>query len=540
MMARAMTTVGTRRAGRPALFLPAHVGPYDPRRPVGAGGPAPAPGPGLEYQSPGSLPNVPYEAAKRMGLGSLGATTLINEGVTGVKTGVATAGIATSIGTSVAGAIGAGAAAGSVVPIIGTAIGAVVGLLASGVLNHKTDPEVANFNQAMALYKQNPQSVLNIADKYLVLAGLFDLQPSQIKGNIPIYKKYGRMGEQRFVTDMCNLIYQAAQTGRITSSDTIQTVMSRIVQPWIDGFGYGQMNDSNTDMINLIILGMIADYVTGNQRAWFAVGGDNPFTNLPKFALPPPPAPPVPPPPVAALPPPVPVQPPPVAQTSQPVVAGPTIPAGYQVLSPNAYNGGPLYVLSTDAAKPGTTIPTFAVINNALAQVGTFQTAGQAAAVAPAVKVSAPPSATNVPAGFTVVGQDAAGNPVFSNSQGVLYSWNGTGMQQFTGALAGNSSQAAQMQAAIQNALAQGYSSAQAAQAAIAQQQAAGQAVPAPIQAQVADQAATTAAAPTVQTAGIGGGLTGTTGLIFGGLALIGLMFSMARPANQPKGRRGA
>jgi hypothetical protein len=218
------------------------------------------------------------------GFGLFGGTGL-NQGVTGLKTGVTSAGIATSIGGGAASALGF-AAAGSVVPVIGTAIGLIVGIIASGVFNRKKDKEDANFQQAMAIERQNPSGVYDIGNKYLVLAGLFDLHPDQIKGNIPIYKKYGRKGEQRFVTDMMTLIYQAGQTGQITANDTPQSVFSRIVQPWIDGFGYGPMVDSNTDMINRILLGMTAEYVMGGQNQWYAVGGQYPFTSLPKFALP--------------------------------------------------------------------------------------------------------------------------------------------------------------------------------------------------------------------------------------------------------------
>lgn len=219
------------------------------------------------------------------GFGLFGGTGL-NQGVTGLKAGTTAASVGTAVGGGIATAIGAGAAAGSVVPIIGTAIGAIVGLIASGVFNRKKDKEDANFQQAMAIERQNPSGVYDIGNKYLVLAGLFDLHPDQIKGNIPIYKKYGRMGEQKFVTDMMTLIYQAAQSGQITANDTPQSVFARIVQPWIDGFGYGPMTDSNADMINRILLGMTAEYVMGGQGQWYAVGGQYPFTSLPKFALP--------------------------------------------------------------------------------------------------------------------------------------------------------------------------------------------------------------------------------------------------------------
>lgn len=189
--------------------------------------------------------------------------------------------------TSVISAVAGMATAGSFVPVIGTAIGAIIGLVASGVFNHRVDPEVGNFDNAVALYHQNPQSVLNIADKYLVLAGLFDLEPSQIKGNIPMYRKYGRMGEFAFVSDMANLIYQAAQNGRITNNDTVQTVFNNVVQPWIASWGLGAMQDANGDMINLIILGLVAEYITGLWKTrWYARAGDMPAWHIPDFALP--------------------------------------------------------------------------------------------------------------------------------------------------------------------------------------------------------------------------------------------------------------
>lgn len=234
--------------------------------------------PGTQGLGHYNLPRFGNLGASQLASGTVGAAS-------GAVQGSAVATVVVGV-TSALGGAAAGAAAGSVVPIIGTAIGAIVGLVASGALNKKKDPEDANFQQASQMYLQNPLSVLNIADKYLVLAGLFDLTSSQIKGNIPIYKKYGRMGEQRFVTDMMTLIHDAAAQGKITPQDTPETVMTRIVQPWIDSWGYGQMVDSNAGMINMILMGMIAEYASDQQTSWLAVGGDYPFGNLPKLIVP--------------------------------------------------------------------------------------------------------------------------------------------------------------------------------------------------------------------------------------------------------------
>lgn len=563
MMARTMSSAGNRALGR---------NPYS-----GAGGRAPAPGPGLTYQAPDALPIVPYEAAKRMQLGALG---------------LATSGPPVGAGAGAGAAIGAsqGASYGSVAGPIGTAIGAVIGAIGGAIAGsiNKKDPEQYNFDQAVALWQQNPDNVYAIGNKYLPLAGLFDLNLKN--PHIPIYLKYGHMGEFRFVNDLVNLVYTAAQQGRITASDTPLTIMSRIVQPWIDSWGYGPMVDPHSDLINRLIVGMIWDYVTGNEHNWTARGGDYPF-NLPKFALPqqqqaPPPAA------VAA----------PAAPTPTPqLVVTPSVsyaaPGTTLQRDTNATMATPygIFVSQMNGVfkwqAPGSSSavdiaysPTFTrgagtlqlqwtgnqvIANNSDGTVWGFNpnakqfvqiTAAQAATPAPApppapvvithdqtgmpvaVVTSPPPpqqtvtpTQAQVPSGFNQVAVDQAGNPVFSNAQGVLYSWNGAAMVQFTGQLGGASSQAAQVQAAIQAALAQGYSAAQAAQAAIAQQQATGAQVPPAIIQQAPAQAAVTAAAP--QTAGIGGALSGSTGLIAVGLTLVGLMFATARPAGKEHAR---
>lgn len=193
----------------------------------------------------------------------------------------------TGAGSGAAAGAASGASIGSAVPVIGTAIGAVVGAVIGAIAGSigKKDPEDADFQQAIAIYNsQGLQGVLNISNKYLVLAGLFDLR--SIHTNIPIYKKYGRMGEQRFVTDLCNLLYSAGQAGKIAPTDTVIAVKQRIVDPWIDSFGYGPMADPNAKMIDTIILGMTAEYLMGGQGLWLDVKGNPTFKNLPNFALP--------------------------------------------------------------------------------------------------------------------------------------------------------------------------------------------------------------------------------------------------------------
>jgi hypothetical protein len=119
----------------------------------------------------------------------------------------------------------------------------------------------------------------------LALAGLFDLN---IRTNIPIYKKFGHMGEAAFVVWLCTTVYNAAQTGRIGPTDSALTVMSKVIQPAIDSWGYGPMSDPHADLIQRLIVTMILQYCAGAQTNWYAIGGDYPtqFRTLPAFAFP--------------------------------------------------------------------------------------------------------------------------------------------------------------------------------------------------------------------------------------------------------------
>lgn len=203
---------------------------------------------------------------------------------------------ATSMGPPVGAGAGAGAEIGAsqgatigsaIVPGIGTAIGAVIGAIGGAIAGaiNKKDPEQRNFDQAVALWQQNPAQVYSIGNPYLALAGLFDLN---IKTNIPIYKKFGHMGEAAFVVWLCNTVYQAAQTGQIGASDTALSVMSKVVQPAIDAWGYGPMSDPHADLIQRLIVTMILQYCAGAQTNWYAIGGDYPaqFRSLPAFKFP--------------------------------------------------------------------------------------------------------------------------------------------------------------------------------------------------------------------------------------------------------------
>jgi len=219
----------------------------------------PVPGRGTEYA------NIP-----RVTLRGFGATSANASIWSGPPVG-AGSGKGAEIGAEQGASLGT-----QIAPGIGTAIGAVVGAIGGAIAGaiHKTDPEVGNFNAAVSLWQSNPDQVYYIADKYLVLAGLFDL--SLNNPHIPIYQKFGRMGEQKFTQWLIQTVYNAAMNGQISSNDTAFTIMSRIVQPAINAWGYAPMNDPHGDLINRIMIGMIWDYITANTGAWRAVGGDLP------------------------------------------------------------------------------------------------------------------------------------------------------------------------------------------------------------------------------------------------------------------------
>jgi hypothetical protein len=378
-------------------------------------------------------PREPHPLAHLQGLGRFGVFGDLTQGITGVKAGVSAGTTTAAIGTGIASAIGAGAAAGSVVPIIGTAIGVIVALVASGVFSHRVDPEVGSFNNAIALVRsQGPTAVLGIQDKYLVLAGLFDLEPGQIKGNIPIYKKYGRMGEQKFVMDMCALIQSAANQGIITANDTVQSVHDKVVQPWINSWGYGPMSDSNAEMIDMLILGLIGEYVSGQyKQRWFAVGGDFPFNNLPLFALP-------------------------AASGVTPTTSGTPVPT----TAPSAASGAPAGFTPAGTSPYGQTLysrpgdANLYTVTNGQVFVYTPVQSAPSTIIPPAGTVSTPlvtapaqpaqQSAVPVPTGFTLIGS-SNNLPAYQGPDGFFYSWSGTTMSPLTGYLQTSSGQGAQV-----------------------------------------------------------------------------------------------
>lgn len=540
----AMSTSGTRAQGQmPVGFArPARRFIQPIHGPVGGLG-------ALSCCSACSQDGINYDAAKSMAFGALGATSpLVSSAVTGI------AGKAVAVGaTSLLASAGAGAFAGP----IGAAVGIVVGLLSQKLFGHANYAAVAN----------DVASRLKYAEAYKQIAGQY---PGRVYGSADLKQVwYGLVHEGVFPKNpasqgwapgtVCNV--QACINGSRDKNGNCpgcggseqwanDLFTGSLVNP-LQGFsgairaGNQQGLQNPIDIADQILIPNWAPPDQGSKNIKWAYPGNSAAPSLvrqlmvdtldaveyegnkslplfygtvpgvsPAATAPPPP------PPVTA--------PPPATVVANPNCAPPYVWNGTQCVIPNG------------VAMP---LPVQGVSQCPAGQVFNGTQCVSPAAAAPTVPTGSPqtlPGQTPIPAGFSVVASDAQGSPIFANPQGVLYQWSGTGMQLFSGQVSANTSAAAQMQAALQNALASGQSQQQAAAAALNQAQSAGVAVTPQLAQQVADQTQATAQAPiqgtSASTAGIG--LSGMTGVlaVAGTVAL--LLFATARPVGPTKERK--
>jgi hypothetical protein len=175
----------------------------------------------------------------------------------------------------------AGAAIGSVVPVVGTLVGGLVGgavgALSSAFGNGKVDPENQNFEGYTQAFNKAPaaqqgQIAASLQNPYLPLSGYFDLRSNQMKGQNPIYTTYGRMGEQKFTTDLISKVSQAKSAGL---TDPTQ-VFNSVVQPWLNSMG--TWNDSNKAAMTGLLQNMTGQVLSGSyQQNFKAIGGQTVF-----------------------------------------------------------------------------------------------------------------------------------------------------------------------------------------------------------------------------------------------------------------------
>ena len=182
----------------------------------------------------------------------------------------------------------AGAAIGSIVPGLGTLVGGLVGAGVGAVASMfggsaGSKSEIQPFLDASTQYRQNGNSLSNLQNPYLALAGLFDYTPGQMSstvGNMPIYDQFGRMGEGPFVESMTQQINSALSAGKISKTSSAADIMSSVVNPWIQSFGKGAQGNiaGQGDITNAIVQQAVQQYIDGSYATdWKASGGDNPF-----------------------------------------------------------------------------------------------------------------------------------------------------------------------------------------------------------------------------------------------------------------------
>lgn len=180
-----------------------------------------------------------------------------------------------------------GAAIGSVVPGIGTLVGGLIGgaagALSSAFGPGKVAPETTQYKKFEQVYKEHPEVAGQVQNPFLNLAGVFD----QRNSSLPMYKAYGRMGEDKFTKDMTGLINSSLHNGTITKDSTAPEIMNKVVNPWIGSMGQGWNKDpgsfSEQASSDALIQQMVDQYIHGQQGNWKSRGGDYQFKDVRAF-----------------------------------------------------------------------------------------------------------------------------------------------------------------------------------------------------------------------------------------------------------------
>jgi len=510
--------------------------------------------------------NVWRPARARRGLGLVAPDTTPVGTVVSTATGAA-AGALASAGVSAAGALVAGASLGSVAGPIGTVVGAAVGYLTSKLFGH------ADY---ASIYSQVSNSI-QLAQAYLQVAGTYPgrvygwLEMQYIWSGLVHYgifpQNYGlaQMGEcteasishainacgtQSWINDLVvgsgtkaiqPQIDKANRAGLFNPSQ----IWSQYVEPVWDGpvecsgcvdwflpknarAGYGslvqQLVIDTIDAIEFNANDCLGNYY-GNLPADWQCGCASGCGNAPAPAAAAPAAAPKPAPTPAMV---------AVAQGCSPAsVAGASIAAGgNQTLcdpSGNTWSFGQTecntttcagfnILLNGQSAAKGYA-STLALIDGNIVAENVF---GTAVWVNGAWQ-SLTSACVGAPSGYSVIGNDTAGNPVYESPSGVLYECQGKQMVMFAGDLnlASGIEPAQALQAAIQGFLASGQSITQATQNAIASIQAQGSSVEPEAAEGVAQQVAMTAAAPSaVPAATIENSSSTSTDVLYGAGAI--------------------
>lgn len=179
-----------------------------------------------------------------------------------------------------------GSGFGPIGTVVGGVIGGAVGAISSAFGPGAKDPETVGVQKLIDTVGAHPDQASQITgavgNPYIAMAGLFDRRES----TLPMYQQYGRMGEQKFTTDMVGKINQAVANGTISKGSSADDIYNKVVDPWVSSMGSGWKNvgKTYTDTTQGLLKQMISQYTSGQYaNNWVSVGGDNVFGNMPSF-----------------------------------------------------------------------------------------------------------------------------------------------------------------------------------------------------------------------------------------------------------------
>lgn len=179
-----------------------------------------------------------------------------------------------------------GAAVGTmIVPGIGTVVGALIGGAVGAVGSMIHGKEAAE----------------DSAKKYYFDAQTKGAQPGQVDDNTfttalvgefrsgasgfppKASGKYGKNDDDKFAADMAEKINSAYQSGTITSSDSPDSIYSKVIDPWFQEMG-GFKRQGDIPKLKSLTVDMITRYTSGRPITWQEAHGGQPQYAMPKYS----------------------------------------------------------------------------------------------------------------------------------------------------------------------------------------------------------------------------------------------------------------
>lgn len=218
--------------------------------------------------------NGAYQLATGGAIPGVGQALSLYNAINGYKSG--------STGSDALLGAQAGASIGSIIPGVGTliggAVGGAVGAIASAFGPGAKDPETVGVNKLIDAVGAHPQSAAQLTaavqNPYVAMAGLFDRHES----TLPMYAQYGRMGEQKFTTDLVSKVQAAQKQGLQDPNQIYQSV----VAPWVNsmGKGWGNVGSTYQQTTQGLLQNMVGQITSGSyQQNFRAIGGQAIFAS---------------------------------------------------------------------------------------------------------------------------------------------------------------------------------------------------------------------------------------------------------------------